>query len=435
MSRKFRTFLFIFFVMMFVIATPCLVLYAQGYRLNWPLESGKKLIVMTGGLFVKTQPKQADIYVNGKLEDQTDFFFGSALVENLLPRPYQIEIKKSGYQPWQKTLEIKEKEVTEIRNITLFPEHTAFDAVEKNASGALISADGQKIVLRGQDDNGWNLKLYDISKGVTSKLAGEKDFSAKGAQFNDWSWTDAKTISISVFANNATSSYSIAIDKNPARLSKNPAANASSTPEIASAESNGNAYSLDKDGFIIKKDFTGNTSKASAAQIAIGPNAKYRMQVFNDYYFVSKNSELYVAKPGSDSFEKIFDNLSSTPKLSPDGKKVVYASDSEIWLYFIKDKTDPPQFTAGNKVFIARLSEKISKCDWLNSDYLIFAAGGAIETAETDNRDKINTAGLVKFAALDNAADIQKAQFLWDGQQNSIYLFLGSTLYKSQPID
>ena len=228
MSRKFRTFLFVFFVMMFVVATPSLVLYAQGYRINWPLEPGKKLVVMTGGFFVKTAPKQADIYVNGKLEDQTDFFFGSALVENLLPHPYQIEIKKAGYQSWQKTLEVKEKEVTAIRNITLFPEHTAFDAVEKNANDVLISPDGQKIALRGQDDNGWTLKLYDISKGVTSKLAGERDFSAKGAQFNDWSWENAKTIDISVFANNATSTYNIALDKNPARLSKNPAINASS---------------------------------------------------------------------------------------------------------------------------------------------------------------------------------------------------------------
>ena len=103
MSRGLRTFIFIFFVAVFVVVAPSLVLYAQGYRLNLPLEPGKKLIVMTGGLFIKTNPKQADVLINGSLSGQTDFFFGSALVENLLPRQYRVEVKKDGYQTWERT--------------------------------------------------------------------------------------------------------------------------------------------------------------------------------------------------------------------------------------------------------------------------------------------------------------------------------------------
>jgi len=435
MSRNFRTFLFIFFVSVFVIVTPSLVLYAQGYRINWPLEPGKKLVVKTGGFFVKTTPKQADVYINGKLREQTDFFFGSALLENFLPRQYQVEIKKTGYQTWGKNLEIKEKEVTEIRNVTLFPEHLAIAAVEKNVFDALISPDGKKIALREQDDNGWNLKLYDTAKGVISKLAGERDFSAKGAQLSHWSWkSDSKNINIDTTANGVGTGYAISIEKNPARISKSAAVSSTSTEETTAKEINGNKYYLNQDGFIYKKDPSGNAVRIGGAQITVAPDAKYRLWVFGDYYFIAKNSELYVLKPGTESLEKIFDNLSSDMKLSPDGKKAVYASESEIWVFFLKDKTDQPTTIGGNGIFITRLSEKISNCDWYNSDYIIFTAGGMIKTAEIDNRDKINIASLANFSGLDSAADAQKTQLIWDGEQKSAYLFFGNTLYKSQPI-
>jgi len=53
------------------------------------------MIVKTGGLFIKALPKQANLYINGDFIKKTDFFFGSTLVENLLPRTYKVELKKT----------------------------------------------------------------------------------------------------------------------------------------------------------------------------------------------------------------------------------------------------------------------------------------------------------------------------------------------------
>lgn len=83
---------------MFLLIAPSIVLYSQGYRIDFE----NKKITQTGGLFLKISPKQADIYLNGKLSRKTDFFFGSALIENLLPKKYKLEIKKTGYQSWKK---------------------------------------------------------------------------------------------------------------------------------------------------------------------------------------------------------------------------------------------------------------------------------------------------------------------------------------------
>jgi hypothetical protein len=418
---------------------PALVLYAQGYRLNLPLEPGKKLIVMTGGLFIKTTPKQADVFVNGKLEEQTDFFFGSALVENLLPRQYQVEVKKTGYQPWEKNLNINEKEVTEARNIILFPAKIGFSIAEKNIDGILLSPDGQKIALRGQNNDIWNLRLYDIAQNVTSSLADEHDFSAKTATFNSWKWANAKTLDISATAGNATSTWEIAIDKNPARIAKITAANptgASTTVALMPQKNEGGSYFLGQDGFVYKKDALGNTAKISPAQASLKPGTDHGLWAFNNYYFIKNGAELFVLSPNKNSFDKIFDNLSSDPKLSPDGKKVLIFSNSEIWIFFLKDKTDQPAATAGDKIFIARFSEKIADCDWINPDYLIFTAGNAVKAAEIDNRDKANIYDLAKISDISPDAKSNPAsQLIWNSNQKTIYLFLDNTLFESQPVE
>jgi len=80
---------FSFFILVFIIAAPGLVLYAQGYRLNFPYMPGTKLIVKTGGLFLKVTPKPVDVYINNKLAKQTDFFFGSVFNRKFASSPIQ----------------------------------------------------------------------------------------------------------------------------------------------------------------------------------------------------------------------------------------------------------------------------------------------------------------------------------------------------------
>ncbi|MFZ3073556.1 MAG: hypothetical protein WA093_00265 [Minisyncoccales bacterium] len=433
MSRKFRTFLFGFFVLLFAVAAPALVLYAQGYRINWPIESGKKLVVMTGGFFVKASPKQVNIYVNEKPAKQTDFFFDTALADNLLPRKYKFEVKKPGYQTWEKNLEIKEKEVTEARNIFLFPDRTDFTGVESGVDAILPSPDGQKIALRENSENGWSLKLYDISQNITLKLADQNNFAGKNPAFAGWNWTDAKTLEVKLNSASASTTYDIAIDKNPPRLIKKTNSNATSTaPANIKAD---DKYYLGDDGFVYKNDNAAAPAKAGPGQITIAPNAERQLWVFGDYIFARADSHLYISNSSLESFEKISGALSGNPKLSPDDRKVAYVSDSEIWVFFIANKTDQPQFAAGDKIFIARLSEEIANCDWFNSDYLVFTAGDSIKTAEIDPRDKTNIIDLAKISQITNSGPNNEPQLFANPDKKTIYLFSSGTLYKSETIE
>jgi len=427
----------------------------QGYRLNWPIEPGKKLIVKTGGFFAKAHPKQIDVYVNGRAEKQTDFIFDSALVTNLLPRRHFFEIKKNGYQTWAKNLEVREKEVAEAKNIFLFPDPPQFKTLEENIADLSVSPDRQKIALHHEDGIGWSIKLYDIGRAVTTKLAGQSNFALKDPEFSGWTWIDGNTIEISAKSKDASETYSIAIDKNPPQLTKKTppeektggkeaeklptapaggetAAEKSPTAprELARAQSGGADYYLADDGHIYKQENGGEPALAAAGRIDAAADAEYKLEIFGDYFFVTGTNRLMAIKKDGKEFEKILDGAPQGARTSPNGKRVVYWSNSEIWIFHLEEKTDPPAASAGEKTFIARLSEKITDCDWFNSDYLIFAAGDRVKTAEIDNRDKINFADIAEFSKIGGESSGAGKMFM-DQDKKIVYLLAGKTLYQT----
>lgn len=122
MTKRIRTVLFIICVFLFILVAPSVVFYSQGYRFDFET----KKIVQTGGIYLKTSQSNAEIYINGKLKDTTSIFTNSRLIENLLPKTYSVEIKKKGYHTWQKNLEVREKQVTEAKNVLLIQQNPDF---------------------------------------------------------------------------------------------------------------------------------------------------------------------------------------------------------------------------------------------------------------------------------------------------------------------
>lgn len=442
MSKGFRTFLFVFFLAVFAIAAPALVFYAQGYRIDWPPESGKKLIVKTGGFFVKAYPKQIEIYINGELEKKTDFFFDSALVENLLPKKYKFEVKKTGWQTWSKNLEIKEKEVVEAPNVFLFPQKTDFSALEQNIDAVLPSPNAEKIALLQSGEAGWSVKMYDIAQDITVKLAGPGNFSGKDPLFGDWSWSNAQNLEIIIEFADTTGVYEIAVDKNPPQTTAkktNGAAESSGDTvgivKLAEQKFGQASYYLANDGFIYKQDPGQEAVKVTEAAIEIKTNADCALWILDNRYFAAIDSELFFFNEKTESFEKLLSQVSLKPEISPDGKKIVYCSNSEIWTLFLEDNFGMPKADAGDKVFIARFSEKVDACQWFDDNYLIFTAGDTIKAAEIDTRDKINIADIAKVSQITGKEENGEAQMFFDADKKIIYLFANKTLYKSAPIE
>jgi hypothetical protein len=428
MEKRVRKILFLIYLIIFLLAAPVIILYFQGYRFDFE----KKSLTQTGGLFLKVMPKQVEIYIDDKLVKKTDWFFGSTLIENLLPKKYKIGIKNEGFYPWEKTLEIKEKEVTEVKNIILFPKNLDFQILTKNLKNFWFSPSGKEIVLfeKGGDE-GWALKLYDLEKNVKSHLVDEyslistsryarvieeKDIYSKGAALLNLEFSeDSKEIYLNVGIGEEERVFALNLEKIPPSLSEKKIPPLSENA-IASQNFNGKNYYLDSFGHLFEGE-----EKLTQNPFSIKPETEYQLNIFSDYIFLRESENLYRFNMEQGSFEKFFEKINDL-KISPDNKKLVFFSDSEIWVLFLKEKWDQPTKKAGEKLLITRLSEKIGDVFWLNSNYLIFNNGDKIRISEIDDRDRINIIDIAEF---------NNPKLFFNRGDKKIYLLSDESLYAS----
>lgn len=108
LSKKRRLGYVIFLIVLFVVFTPLLILYASGYRLDKAFR-----LETTGGLYISTTHSGAEIYLESDLVKRTSIFQKNAFIQNLKPSSYSILVKKEGYQEWRKTLAVFAETVTE----------------------------------------------------------------------------------------------------------------------------------------------------------------------------------------------------------------------------------------------------------------------------------------------------------------------------------
>jgi hypothetical protein len=414
-----------------MLAAPTIILYSQGYRLSIPPQNGK-ILVKTGGLFVKAAPKQADIYINGNLSKKTDIFFGSSLIENLMPKKYDIEIRKEGYHAWKKQLEIKEKQVTEVKYVTLFPQNPSFAVAAEGVNKFWPSPDGTKIILYSEATDGWSIKLFDVENGLKSQLAEESDIAPDGANLVSLEWSqDNKKINILANLHDEQRYYSLNVDRPAPQLIREDTRVSLPDGAVADKISGTILYYLDKSGFLFKKDtVSSQIEKINEKSIPIDEKTTPRIWDINGVIFLSDGQSLYVFVAKDKEFQKIFDGLASDLEISPDVAKIAYFSNSELWVYYLKEKTDEPKKAAGDKLFIVRLSEKIQDCAWINADYLAFSSGGNIKIAEMDDRDKLNVIDLVKFSGNDKSSANQN--LFWENNKKNFYILDGTNLYQAE---
>jgi len=125
MTLTTRRLIFYTMVVLFLLATPPTILYSIGYSFDWQ----KKSLVQTGGLFLKSSPPGAQVFINGKEKKITP-----KLISRLIPKTYAIVLSKDGYQTWEKNLEVKPRLVEEARSIILFPKNIKSEIASSSIS-------------------------------------------------------------------------------------------------------------------------------------------------------------------------------------------------------------------------------------------------------------------------------------------------------------
>jgi hypothetical protein len=419
MTKKTRIILFLTCLFLFFLITPAAILYPQGYRIDLNPPTGGIKLTQTGGLFLKITPRQADIYIDEKLNKKTDFFFGSALIENLLPKKYEVEIKKEEYHSWKKALEIKEKEVTEAKNITLFPKNINLETLLGQVEEFWLFPEQRKIIVKkvSEEKTGWILELYEPEKNSEIRLFSDEESRLIDLNLSD----DSKKIHLEI-ETDEIKYFELETEKPDSPLIE-------ITPlpfPIEDAIVCKDDYCLDNSGNFFK-----NGQKLTLDPFPIKEEVEYRLEVFQDFIFLLEENDLYKFNPDLRIFEIFFENINNL-KLSPDKRKLAYFSNHEIWLIFLDNIGEPFNKNRGEKLLLIRFSEKINNVFWVNDDYLILINENKIKISEIDNRDRLNIIDIFDIKNLPQNKSFSKIS--WSQFDKKIYLLSGENLYRSNSL-
>lgn len=464
MTKRQRTLLFFILLGLFFVLAPSLALYSQGYRLD---IQGKR-IAQTGAFYFKVAPPRADIVVDEKRVKRTDFLFGSALTKNFFPGNYFVEIAKEGYHSWKKILEIKEKKVTEAKNILLFKKDPAFQKLADEVLRFWISPSKQyALLLQEKSKAPWQLNLLNLETGgiepfmvktssrdeivdiqwaknsrrfMLHRTHGEQIVSAVhnissnlpcfqepcsleylGQSIGNVRFSSA-TPSQVLFTKFLSATQVLFVAQYEDQKPATPIAN-----NVVAFRSQGNhVFWLTTDGSLWQKDLTSN-DKAQVFQESVFLPKKetaYELLVTGDHILIKENTTLFLHKKETAERREILSPVLEVA-LDPQGTKVALQNQSELWVLFLKEETEQPQRQAGELVLLTRFSQPLSQLSWMDSTYLIFGVGETIRGGETDTRDRLNIVDIAEFP---------EPELFLDNEKGTLYILSEGTFSVSEKL-
>lgn len=106
MHRVVRKFLFAFFVAIFVVSAPLVILYTAGYRLNIT----SRRVLQTGVLAVSTVPRGVTVTLDGTpLNARTP-----VVAQRLTAKTYDLKLERRNYHSWEQRITVHEGATTYV---------------------------------------------------------------------------------------------------------------------------------------------------------------------------------------------------------------------------------------------------------------------------------------------------------------------------------
>lgn len=427
MHLKIRRILYIFFIIIFLVISPLVCLYAAGYK----IKSGFT-IQKTGMLILNTEPKNAKIYLDGKIQklflkkfysEEKSFLTTPTKIKNLLPGEYNVKLKLKNYWPWQKKLKIYPGQTTFAEDIILFKNDLPLILNNVNLDNILLSSNkkywlwlNKNYLIVKKLENEEEKKLLIATSTATALLS--------AATTGLWSPDNQKVIINGWLFNMDNPNSPISLNRILGEQAKNFRWNINDNNKIYySAKNTVNYYDLStasqkiifKDqpfiDFLPKNDYLYLVKQSDLsteldvwnyynnnllARINL-PNSPYtflhpKHKLINLYD--QKHQLLYLIDPLA-SFKPLRETISNINKTYwINDYQLLYANDFEIWILNLKNL---------NKTLLTRISNKINEIIWHPSNhYVIYSTDNSINIIELDQREKYNITKLIKLEAIKN---------------------------------
>lgn len=412
MTLKIRRILSLVFMVIFITVTPAIMLYAAGYRLG---RNGYS-VQRTGMFIVDSKPEGAKILIEGRprqtwlnaLTNKNNFLATPAKIKNLLPGEYNLKLELNGYLSWQKKLIINPGASTFAENIYLFknglPLQIAAAAVEavslaQSKNQAVILSADRLTFINLADEKETSISQTGLSGKAFSWSAGQNKIVIDGYLYNLNNLSarvDLKKITPNSFNYKWNGDILYYRDKNSLyRFDQS-----TNLPEKIISNLAFSDY-LIKNGYLYLISQTNQSASLKVFNAAGGQTVKeINLPAAANYIFINPDQALlnlydsghkilYLIDPSS-AYQPLTEILNNVKAANwADGNLLLYGNDFEIWFYDLNSR---------EKNLITRISQTINDVFLHpNRDYIIYSTEKSINALELDNREKRNSAELIKF--------------------------------------
>ena len=155
MPLHLRRAFFYFYVGLFLLLAPLVVLFTAGYRLNFSTWQ----VAQLGAISLTSSPKGATISLDHHLlSGHTPI-----LARRTLPGTYDLTISKEGYSTWERQIEVKSRQTTVVQGAVLFLQSTPTKVLDVQPVVSAATSDGAYLAYGVKTDPWFEVWLVDLA--------------------------------------------------------------------------------------------------------------------------------------------------------------------------------------------------------------------------------------------------------------------------------
>lgn len=450
-----RIFFWTLFFLFFVTA-PLVVFYSMGYRFS----PQRGIFVYTGSISIKSSPQDVEIYIDHQLnKKKLNRINNSFHIGGIKPGEHLIEVKAPGFNTWAKKITVSSGTSTEFWNVSLVKENYERIAYPTEGIERFFFDPGKKLIAYTKNtDSAFSVNILDIESEESTEVFSSGDYRFTPDEKENIEWSpqskeiivpvikgeEKDYIFIDVKTKETLSLVELSMSNKPEKVrwdqhnknfiyylsegnlwyidAEKPEDKKINAQNISSYElSSSYVYYFQLPGGIIYRTNPEGTSQpeqitTSAPEKMNDPNYQITVYDRDRIAILNKNGDLYVQNIGEKG--QYFRNFGSGIKeiqFSDDGKKMMYWSDFEIFVYFVRNWEVQPWRNENDQKEIVRFSEKIENIQWTRDyEHVIFNVGKKMKIAEIDNRSQNNISDLTSFS-------LEKTQIVSDLGEGIIY--------------
>jgi hypothetical protein len=440
-----RPFIFWSFVALFFLTAALVLFYTFGYRFS----TSRGIFIYTGSITVNSNPSTVSITLDGKPvpENRLGFINRSTHIPGIPPGEHFISVTAPGYTTWEKKAVVESGLSTEFWNVLLGKTDPTVETLAET-TGAVRAYPSPKagvVALAKKVGDEFSLLVYQTDRG-----RGEQVFSLAGAELLsededglEWS-PDGKRVLVPLRQGGAIHYYVVDVETtasfelsgltedgrrkylrwlpqkkhdlfyiNEGTLYELDT-DAPDTPPVLRRKdlvaydlSGGFLYLLASNGIVsrvpIDTPDTQDARQITTAPVPVAPESNFVLTAYDDNRLavLEKKSgvlTLYNQEPGLETRTVLLPEGARGMQFSDDGKKLLYFTEHEINVVFLRDWEVQPVRQAGMTLQVARLSDPVRFVQWTRDyEHVLFDQNGTVKVAELDNRDRRNIFDLAHF--------------------------------------